>query len=305
MKKYLIIGSMMLLFAYPAFSQNTDTPLRVVIPEETGIPNEAARYLYNRLLCLVAGNATATDDYGTSQFFITAKTLTESKDVIGSAPAMYAMDLVITLYIADWATDRLYSRMSFKAKGVGASETKAYIDAIKRMNINDPRIKQFLEEGRAEIIHYYSSQGAEILQNARMLAAQRQYEKAMFILAAIPSSCESLYVQAQGILAEVYKKYVDYTGHQNLTKARTIWAATQSREGALEAGALLAEIDPDAACYKSAVQLVAEIQKQVGQVCEMKVYNDAVDLEKQRLDIARQIGVAFGNHQQPNTTILH
>ena len=307
MKSHLIILFLLLAFHAGIHAQNTDMPLQVAVPDEADMPEEAAQYLRSRLLGLVTNYGTGVGDYGTSQFFITAKTLLESKDVTASAPTMYSINLVITLYVVDCIHDRFYSQMSLNAKGVGASEAKAYISAIKRMDVNNPKIKSFLEEGRNRIVHYYTTQGKEIMQSVRMLASQRQYEKALFILAAIPASCEVLYGEAQIVINKIYKEYVDYAGERNLTQARTLWAATQNRTGALKAGALLAEIDPDAACRPTAEQLVKEIQQRIGEewTLQMKAYNDTVDLNKQRIEAARQIGVAYGNHQQPNTTNLH
>ena len=37
---------------------------------------------------------------------------------------------------------------------------------------------------------------------------------------------------------------------------------------------------------------------------EMKKYQDGVDLEKQRIDAMRQIGVAYGEHQPQNNTSI-
>ena len=37
---------------------------------------------------------------------------------------------------------------------------------------------------------------------------------------------------------------------------------------------------------------------------EMKKYQDGIDLEKQRIEAARQIGVAYGTHQPAQTTSI-
>ncbi len=304
MKKYIAILSIFIALAFTARAQITDTPLRVVVSQDAGIPDEAADYLYNRLLYLVTGYNTGVDDYGTSQFCISAKTIVESKEVVGSAPTMYTLSLNVVLYVADWVNNKLYTRGSFTVKGAGQSETKAYINAFKRFNPSDKEMQAFLEEARTSIINYYNSEGKVIIQSARTLAATRQYEQALFTLAAIPSACSSLYREAQSVILEIYGSYVDYDGQMKLSEARNIWASTQDREGAVRACALLSQIDPGSASYKDAATLSAEIQKQMGQISEMKVYNDSIDLEKQKLEAARQIGVAYGNHQQPSTTNL-
>ena len=88
---------------------------------------------------------------------------------------------------------------------------------------------------------------------------------------------------------------------ENLAAAKAAWAAEQNSTGAAEAGKYLSEIYPDAKCYGDAEELYKEIKGKVldDWKFEMKKYNDQVALESQRINAAREIGVAYGNHQQP------
>ena len=63
---------------------------------------------------------------------------------------------------------------------------------------------------------------------------------------------------------------------------------------------------PDAGCYDEAMELYREIKGKVldDWKFEMKKYQDGVDLEKQRIDAMRQVGVAYGNHQPAQTTSI-
>ena len=69
-------------------------------------------------------------------------------------------------------------------------------------------------------------------------------------------------------------------------------------------GEYLAKILPDAGCYGDAMALYKEIKGKVldDWKFEMKIYQDGVDLEKQRIEAARAIGVAYGEHQ-PNKEV--
>ncbi len=301
MKKYIATLLILAAAALSSRAQITDTPMRVVL-DDSGIPVEAADYLYNRLLYLTTGASTGVAAGGASQFLISAKTIVESKEAVASTPAMYSLSLDVVLYIADWLNDRLYTRVSLSCKGAGQSETKAYINAFRRINASDSEIKAFLESGREAIINYYNSNGEAILQSARLLSAQRQYEKALFTLACIPSACDALYWRAQEEILSVYADYVDYDGQMKLSEARNTWASTQNRTGAVKACSLLSQIDPASSSYADAAALSKEIQDQMGRISEMKVYEDNVDLEKQKLEAARQIGVAYGSNQQPTTS---
>ena len=91
-----------------------------------------------------------------------------------------------------------------------------------------------------------------------------------------------------------------------LAAARQAWAAEQNAKGAAAAGEYLMNILPDAGCYDEAMELYREIKGKVldDWKFEMKKYQDGVDLEKQRIDAMRQVGVAYGNHQPAQTTSI-
>ena len=60
-------------------------------------------------------------------------------------------------------------------------------------------------------------------------------------------------------------------------------------------------IYPDAKCYKEGMDLYREIKDKVLDDWKfvMKIYQDGVDIEKERIKAWRDVGVAYGNHQQP------
>lgn len=90
----------------------------------------------------------------------------------------------------------------------------------------------------------------------------------------------------------------------NLAAARQAWAAEQNTIGAQKAGEYLAQIQPDAACYDEAMGVYQEIKGKVldDWKFEMKKYQDSVDVEKERINAMREVGVAYGRGQQPTTT---
>ena len=93
----------------------------------------------------------------------------------------------------------------------------------------------------------------------------------------------------------------------NLAAARNAWAADQTSKGATKAGEYLVNILPDAGCYDEAMKLYNEMKTKLlddWKFEKMKVHQDTINLESQRIEASRQVGVAYGNHQpQQKTTI--
>ena len=127
---------------------------------------------------------------------------------------------------------------------------------------------------------------------------QKDYGQALNIVSLIPEECK-YYNDALAAGVEIYQQYLDNECNINLAAARQAWAAEQNSKGAQRAGEYLANILPDAACYGDAMELYNEIKGKVldDWKFEMKIYQDGVDLEKERIKSMRDIGVAWGENQ--------
>lgn len=308
MKKniFIIIAVMALLGVGRLSAQNdfkdgeSRIALSIALPEQANhLPSGAETYLVNKLKQAAAQNGLAAEE-GYSRFFITAVITPLTRDIVAGPPQQIAQNLEITLYIADGIDQKIFATTSLNAKGVGANETKAYIDAVKHINANSKQFKELAETGKAKIIAYYEAQCDNIIKKAQSLAKQKNYEAALCELTAIPDVC-NCYDRALEATAEIYQQYIDYLCDVNLAKARTVWAAEQNSSGAQKAGEYLSNIYPDAKCYKEGMDLYREIKDKVLDDWKfvMKIYQDGVDIEKERIKAWRDVGVAYGNHQQP------
>ncbi|MCL2649535.1 MAG: hypothetical protein FWD60_00740 [Candidatus Azobacteroides sp.] len=73
-----------------------------------------------------------------------------------------------------------------------------------------------------------------------------------------------------------------------------------------EALEILSEIDPSSTCYKEQQNLTRSIEGKVSAIAkkqwdfQMKVYNDATSLEKQRINAIKEIAVSYYK-SQPKT----
>jgi hypothetical protein len=277
--------------------------LSVMIPEGmNGFPDAAANVLNNKLTQVATANGVSASE-SFSRFFITAVPSVMTRDIVPGPPQMIAQNLDVTFYVADYFDQKIFASTSISCKGVGTNENKAYIDAIKNVSPNSPQLKTFIEKGKQKIIEYYESQCDNIIKKAKSLAGQKGYEEAIYLLTSIPEAVPVCYEKALVETQIIFRQYIDYLCNVNLAHAKSAWAAEQNSSGAHKAGEYLSYIYPDAACYKDAEKLHREIK---GKVLDdwkfvMKVYQDGVDLESQRIRAWRDVGVAFGNNQKPTT----
>ncbi|MDR2972827.1 MAG: hypothetical protein LBU83_13030 [Bacteroidales bacterium] len=281
--------------------------LTVLVPEGIdGFPDAAKIVLSNKLTQIaVANGVSAFEGYG--RFFITAVPSIVTRDIVPGPPQQIAQNMDITFYIADYFDQKIFASTSISCKGVGTNENKAYIDAIKNVSPNSPKLNELVEKGKQKIIEYYESQCDNIIKKAKSLAGQKGFEEAIYLLTSIPEAVPDCFTKALAETQIIYQKYIDYLCEVNFAKARSAWAAEQNSDGAHKAGEFLSYIYPDAGCYGEANKLYLEIKSKVLDDWKfvMKIYQDGVDLESQRISAWRDVGIAFGENQQPETNHIN
>lgn len=311
--KNIIIGILVFVSLQSLNAQNTENidglgmgiTLTVIIPEqEDNFPSGASNYLKNKLTQAAIHNGIAAgEDF--SRFFITADIAMVTQDFVPGPPKQVSQNMELTLYIADLFDQKIFSSTTLPIVGVGTNETKAFISGIKGLNVRSKQMEDFMNKGKVKIIDYYNSQCDNIIKKANSIAFQKQYEEAIYLLTSVPDACTECYDKALSATEHIYQNYIDYLCDINFAKARSAWAAEQNSAGANSAGEFLSQIYPDAKCYGDATDLYNEIRGKVldDWKFEMKKWQDGVDLESQRIGAMRDVGVAYGNGQQP-TTIL-
>lgn len=311
MKKLTFIWLIVLCLTLNVSAQNklgkSDDIARIsltpVIPEQPdGMPEIAAEALNNKLQQIATSNGLGGIDYH-SRFVITAKINLGSKDILPGPPPMHAYNMDMTLYIADVITKTVFSTINLPAKGVGTNENKAYISGINTINVNSPQLKAFIEQGKLKIIEYYNSKCDFIIKEALTMAQTDRYQEAIFNLMSIPDVAKNCYEDAMDAVPPIYRKYVDFMCNANLATANAYWIANPNSDGANFVAQNLASIYPDAECYGEAQKLVSEIRTKIRQDEKrdwnfmLKVWDDNVSLERQRIKAWRDVGVAWGNNQ--------
>lgn len=259
------ITLLILLFAcVDSFAQNTkgkvDDLGRIVLntyisEHIEGLPSAANRMLSGKLSQIASYNGIGGSSIN-SRFIITPNITVLTKDITTTAPVMIALTLEVTFYIGDGIDGQLFTSTSLEFKGVGKTETKAYVSAIKRINPKHPELKSFVDRGKTEIIEYYNTQ-CDLLQKEALAKADRKdYDEAILSLLAIPEVCKECYDTSQDLTASVYKMKMDNECAQNIQLAKVAQTNGNWDEAALH----LASILPDVSCYNDAQLLLKDIE---------------------------------------------
>lgn len=277
MKKFLVSTLVFALAVICAHAQNSAASAndmgRLAIStyidkNKTKLPSTAYNILQNKLSSIVSQNGLGS---GIPQrFIITANCNLLTKDITPTTPPMHAYTVEITFYIGDGVDGTLFSSYTVTSKGVGETEDKAYISALKSVKTNSQDFVNFIDEGKTKIIEYYNSQCDFLLAKAKSQATLENYDEAIYQLVNIPEVCKDCYMKAQSELAGIYSSKINKECAMLLNKARAAWVprgnADDTRISALEASEILAEINPYADCYNEAITLMKQIGKKMEEI---------------------------------------
>lgn len=286
-------------------SDKCEIALMSYIPEQTdGLYSGAAGQLKTKLKSFISASGLgSSEDY--AQFAITPEFNVLEKSILPGPPRSFVLSLEMTLFVGDAFGQKVFASTTVPLKGVGESETKAYINAFRKLNANNKDVAAFIEDSKKKIIAYYDGNYTTIIKKAESLANQKNFEEAMFLLTAIPD-CSKGYDAGMKAAEKVYQLYVDHACMENFNKAKAAWNSQQDAYGAHEAGQYLVEIYPESKCYSAAVALQREMKAQVKADLdfEIKMYNDAVSLEQQRIEAWKAVGTAFAKRKGDTYVVM-
>lgn len=304
--KRLLLAVFLLIGVTSIRAQECVMPISVQLDEEfTNVPSAARTVLYQSLMRLATENGLTTEA-PTTPFVLTAHCDVLDKSNLPGPPIQTVYNLGLTFYIADTYTQKKFETIYVTLNGVGTGEVKSFINAFQRIKSNNTDIKSFINTGKKKMMAYYDAQYPNILKEAKRLAALQKYEEALTMVLSIPI-CSRGGDEASAYGLQLYTKNLDRMNLFLLNRAKALWAAGQDQRTAHQVCAMLAKVDPDAKCYGEAATLMAEVKRQVRNDIDFEMrekYRDRIQIEKDRIDAARAVGVAFGNGQQPTTTNL-
>lgn len=296
----LLICAMLVSYSY-ANAQDCDISVRVLSPEESGLTKSAGDMLTKRIE-QISNSANFVVGSGSS-IAIVPKLTYITKDVLPGPPAKYSLDFELSLYLIDVNTGSIYYSETMSLKGVDNSESKAQISAIKQIKPTSPQLTSMFVKGKQKVIAYYDENGGKIIAEAKRLSQMREYEKALYTILAIPD-CSRYAEEATAEAIKIYDRYMDEICYENLQAAKAAWAAEQNESGAKKAAQYLSMIYQGYGCYPDAEKLYAEIKAEIksDEEFDKSLILSEIEIENNKINAMRDIGVAYGQGQQPNTT---
>ena len=275
----------------------------VPISEGENVPPRVARQLESKLKMALTHVGVAAGDYD-CQFFLTGRFDHAYSQEAGGVGGRVMVKTNLQLAICDGIGQKVYATEIFPLKGVGASDVQALIRALGSLNASNKLFATFVETGKAKIIDYFNKNYPTYLSKAQKALKARNYEEALYWATAVPECCEG-YAQASAMADNIYTDKVNYDGAMLLAQAEGEWAQNPTDAGAAAAYSYLSQIDPSAACYPQAKALGSKMAAVVKENYDFETkekYRNAVNLEKQRIQAAKEVAVAWAQNQ-PKTVV--
>lgn len=303
MKRLISIASATLISLF-AIAQDCDIRISVApITQGDNVPHAINKKIEAALMRAATGCGVTADPYY-GQFFVAGRFDASLDDVVPGPPAKHVLKSTLTLYIGDAENQQVYATESFDVKGVGNSEERAYISALSSLNSSNVRFSSFIEKAKAKILDYYNANYKSYLSQAKLALSNREYDKALYFASSIPECCVG-YSQAYALIQDIYKSNRDYESQMLLAQAYAEWGAHPDEYGAERAYYYLSQIDPSSSCYPRAQELSKTISKVVKENWDFEnkeKYKDELNLEKQRINAARDVAVAYAKSRPRTVT---
>ena len=255
---------------------------------------DAAEQLESKLNNILSSN-NIKSQIGDSRFILTGNWVTESKDIIGSAPTLIAYVLNINLYIGDGKEGTKYASETFRVKGVGATEEKAHLAAIRNLQSKSAKMDKLIKSGRDRIMSYYETNQEQLLASANSLIANQDYDEAIYQLCLIPMEC-SYYLRVQ---SQLEKACSLRSKRQTEIEQRNY--EMEREKNRLEASVEKARIEADAKNYAQEQLTQREKIKQSANVAS-RIVSASERIQSQRIAAARDIAIAYVKNR-PKTIV--
>lgn len=277
--------------------------LNTYLPDNLSLPSEAKNLLITKLNQITSNNGIGGSQ-ANPRFIITANVNVGTKDIIAGPPQLIAQNIDITFFVGDAETNTIFSNTTLSLKGVGTNENKAFIDALKTINLKNKEVLAFLEEGKSKIINYYSTNCDFIIKDAQILVKQQKYDEAIYQLSLVPYVCKDCYFKCLEALTQIYQQKIDADCKVKFNEAKVTWSAAQTPNGAEKAGDILSTIHPMAACQPEISTFIKKIDgklkadEKARWQFKMKQYADKIAAQKEQVRIAEEKGKRDDNYRE-------
>ena len=289
-----------------------------VILENSNIPKNAANTMTGKMRSAITktGLGSSAAD---CRFVMTLNAELLSKEITPTAPPMFAVVASPRFYIGDMRDGTLFASFPLPdVKGVGQNEDKAFIQALRNVNLNTPAFAAFIEEGKQKIIAYYNTNIDFIIREAEAKADREDYDGAIAQLMGVPTVCAEPYAKAMDKVKVIWQRKIDKTSAAELAKAEQAWASSQNADGADAAGAFLANVHPASSSAAAAGVLVKKITARMKEISDREwaledramalaeqKQRDETALEMAAINAAKEVAVAAASQPVYYTSVVY
>lgn len=265
------------------------------MPEESDDLDESQlAKLETKIMRIVESSGiTASGSY--SNFVIYPKFEVYKLDVVeGGMQAITVTSTQLSLFIKQVDNNLAFSSLTKNLQGSGNTRFDALTNTISTLDVNDPSLRKFIENGKNKIIAYYNAKCNAILTSAENMAKKKDFQQALILASEIPDGT-SCYSAAQSKAVAYYQSYQNMLCLDKI-KLTNLSLAENNYSDALTH---LMDIEPGSACAKEAAVLIEKIEFKINADekrdydLKIKMYNDANTLEKYRISAIRDISAAY------------
>jgi len=279
--------------------------LSVIMPENVdGLDVSQLSKMETKITQIISTTGLAASGYNNNFVIYPKFAIYETNVVEGGMQNITVVTCELSLFIKQIDNNIIFSTISKSLKGSGTNKTTAITNAISKIPTNDQQFNVFIETGKSKIIAYYESKCGDIISKSENLVKMQDYEQALGLLMTVPEEV-SCYSKVQEKSIEAYKAYQNQICTVQLQEAKT-QIASNNYKAALN---VLSQIDPSTPCFKESQTLVndaaakVDVEDKKQWDLKMKVYDDKVALEKQRIDAVKDIAVAY--YKSKPTTVSY
>lgn len=301
MKNYII--TVMLLLINSAIAQSSSDvgkiSISVVMPENVeGLDIYQLSKMETKITQIVNSVGLAGNGNNNNFVIYPKFAIYESDMVEGGMQNINVVKCEWSLFIKQVDNNIIYASISIPLKGYGKEKGNAITDAISKINTNTKEFSSFIQTGKKKILDYYNLKCQDIITKSESLVKMQDYEQAIGFLMSVPEEV-SCYNKIQEKTIDAYKSYQNQKCITQLQEAKTTLAKNQYQE-ALD---ILSLIDPSTKCFTETQLLIKKAEVKVDAQAKtqfalrMKIYNDTIALEKQRIQAAKEMAIEYYRNQ--------
>lgn len=187
---------------------------------------------------------------------------------MGGTEPQQVVIVEITFIIKQIPESKVFGSTVIKVKGVGKTKDEAFRNSFSSINSSDPTLVDFVKKTREKIVKHYTDNCDVIIAAAQTEFNKKNIEKAISLLAAIPSDAKDCYFQVQDKIKVFYQAWVDNECQQMMLKA----SAASGNKDYDAAFSILGGISPSSKCYNDAKALIEKTEGQISKE-EAEKYN--------------------------------